>query len=104
MGFFFVVCIQVCIFHGSEVNHLSLFGPIFMLHVLWDFMLWPFPFELCFSSLRKHVKFFTHTVKILMHGVSSSDKILCSKVFTFAVIIYRHEANMSSSAKNSFWF
>lgn len=28
MGFF-VVCMQVCIFHGSEVNHLSLFGPIF---------------------------------------------------------------------------
>lgn len=101
---FFVVCIQVCIFHGSEVNHLSLFGPIFMLHVLWDFMLWPFSFQLSFSSLRKHVNFFTHIVKILMHDVSSSDQILPSKVFTIAGIIYRHEANVSSSAKNSFSF
>lgn len=72
-------------------------GLFFLLHLLWDFMLWPFPFQLCFSSIRKHVNFFTHTVKILMHDISPSDQIWLSEVFTVAVIIYRHEANVNSS-------
>lgn len=67
-----------------------------MLPVLWDFMLWPFPFQLYFSSLRRHVDFFTHIVKILMLDVSSGDQILLSKVFTVVTIIYRCEANMNS--------
>lgn len=42
------------------------------------------------------MNFFTHIVKILVHDVSSSDQILVLKVFTIALVIYRHETNMNS--------